>query len=75
MTDEEKHTKIMVALAEINTTLIEVVKPAVEQVYINEKCIIKIKSFQSVTKYIGSLISSIVMFIAIRSIWNWIKHH
>lgn len=75
MTDEEKHTKVMIALAKINTTLIEVVKPAIKQTYDNKDDIIKIKSFQSITKYIGTLISSLVMFIAIRSVWDWIKHH
>lgn len=73
MTEEEKHTNIMVALAEINTTLIEVVKPAIDQVYNNKDDILKLKSFQSVAKYIGSLVSALIMFIAIRSIWDWFK--
>lgn len=75
MGDDDKHTIIMVALAKIDTTLTEVIKPAVDKVYENEKCIIKIKSFQSITKYIGTLITSLIMFIAIRSTWDWFKHH
>lgn len=44
MTGEEKHTQVMVALAKINTTLKEVVKPAVDQVYENKEDIIVIKT-------------------------------
>jgi hypothetical protein len=43
MTDEEKHTNVMVALAKINATLIEVVKPAIDQVYANKENIIILK--------------------------------
>lgn len=57
------------------TLIKEVFKPAISQVYDNENAIIKIKAFQSTTKYIGGLISSLVMFVAIRSVWDWIKNH
>lgn len=74
-TDEEKHLEVMTAIKGINTTIKKVLEPAVEQTYKNEKEIIKIKSFQSVTKYLGGLMTTIVMFITLRSIWDWIKHH
>lgn len=75
MTDEEKHLEVMTQLQDLNTKFAEVIKPAVDQVYKNKDDIIKIKSFQSVTKYLGGLISSVVMFITLRSLWDWIKHH
>ena len=50
MNDEEKHTKVMVALAEINITLLKVVKPAVDQVYVNKTDIIIIKNNAKHTK-------------------------
>lgn len=75
MSDEEKHTQIMTQLQDLNTKFDQVVKPAITQVYNNKDDILKMKSFQSTTKYIGGLITSIIMFIAIRSIWDWVKHH
>lgn len=44
MSDEEKHTQIMVALGEINTTLEKVVAPAVSQTYDNKDAIIILKN-------------------------------
>lgn len=75
MTDEKKHTDVMTALAEIKTELNLIVKPAVSQTYDNKDDIIKIKSFLSIVKWVGTSISAIFMFITIRSIWTWIKPH
>lgn len=74
-TDEEKHTQIMTRLQDLNTKFDEVIKPAITQTYENKDDIIKIKFFQSITKYIGGLVTTAVMFVTVRSIWDWIKSH
>ena len=76
MTDEDKHLKVMIALAEINTTLIEVVKPAVDQVYLNKDDIIRMHSFQRIIKYIGGTTVGITVTIAGKMAYGLIsKHH
>ena len=75
MADEnKKHVEIMTQLQDLNTKFELLIKPAITQTYNNKDDIIKIKSFQSVAKYVGGLISTLMMFVAIRSLWDWIKH-
>ena len=75
MADEDKrHVEIMTQLQDLNTKFELLIKPAITQTYNNKDDIIKIKSFQSVAKYVGGLISTLMMFVAIRSLWDWIKH-
>ena len=75
MADEnKKHVEIMTQLQDLNTKFELLIKPAIIQTYNNKDDIIKIKSFQSIAKYVGGLISTLVMFVAIRSLWDWIKH-
>lgn len=75
MTDEEKYTVIMTQLENLNTKFDEVIKPAITQTYNNKDEILKLQFFQSITKYVGTLITSLVMFITIRSLWDWLKPH
>ena len=75
MTDEEKHLEVMKQLENLNTKFDLVIKPAIIQTYKNKDDILKIKSFQQVTKYLGGLIASLGMFIAIRSLWDWMKQN
>lgn len=75
MTDEQKHLEVMTAIEGINTTIKKVLEPAVTQTYKNEKEIIKIQSFQSTVKWVGTIFGSAVIFTSVRGIWNYIKHH
>ena len=72
--EDEKHVQIMTQLQDLNTKFDQLIKPAIDQTYDNKDDIIRIKSFQSVIKYVGTLVSGLVMFITIRSIWSIFKH-
>ena len=75
MTDEEKHLAVMTQLQDLNTKFDKVIEPAITQTYKNKEEITKINSFQGIVKYVGSLISLLIIFITSRSFWDWYKSH
>lgn len=75
MTDEEKHTAIMVAIGKINTTIIEVLKPAVDKTYENEKDIIRIQSKVRIGQWVGGLIGSAFIVTMVRSVYAYVTKH
>lgn len=74
-TPEERHTDILVALKGINTTITEVLKPAVDKTYDNEKDIIRIQGKVKIGQWVVMILGSAFIITIVRSAYAYMTKH
>lgn len=82
MTNEERHTEVMVRFGEmdtkigkINTTIAEVLKPAVDQTYQTEKDMICIQGKVKFGQWVGGIIGAAFIFTVVRSVYAYMAKY